>query len=208
MLSAARLVEAFGHVSARIGLGFAITSVSPMLRATADDVILVDAHAGPVDGSTNMAPLETPMHAAVYAARPDVGGICRGHPCYTVDWGVGNEDLPLMHGLGGLAGHPVRVHDDIELITTPAQGARVAQTLGHDSSVILRANGALSVGGNPIEAATRLFFLEERARVAARTSAMPKTDAFNWEGRLEHSVPELVRAMAWFAARFGDGPET
>ena len=204
MVSRAGLVEAFGHVSTRTESGFAITSVAPMLGATAESVVVVDLETGPVEGPVGLAPLETPLHAAVYAARPDVGGICRGHPPYVVDWGIGDDDLPLLHGLGGLAGHPVRVHDDIELVTTPDQGAKVAGTLGAAASVILRANGALAVGRDPVEAATRLYYLEERARVATRSTAAPPGDASTWARRLEHTDPELTRAVNWFEARFGD----
>ena len=207
MLARAGLVEAFGHVSARTDSGFAITSVAPLMHTTAEQVIVVDREAGPVSGPPTMAPLEAPMHDAVYHARPDVGGICRGHPHHTVDWGVGNADLPLRHGLGGLAGHPVRVHDDIELITTPEQAVRVAETLAGSSSLILRSNGALAVGRDPVEAATRLFFLEERARLAVHASTTPETDFGAWERRLQHSAPELARAMAWFTARFGERSE-
>jgi ribulose-5-phosphate 4-epimerase/fuculose-1-phosphate aldolase len=204
MLSRAGLVEAFGHVSARTASGFAITGVAPMLGATAESVVVVDLESGPVEGPVDLAPLETPLHAAVYAARPGVGGICRGHPPSVVDWGIGDDDLPLLHGLGALAGHPVRVHDDIELVTTPDRGAKVAGTLGDAASVILRANGALAVGRDPLEAATRLYYLEERARVATRSTAAPPGDASTWARRLEHTDPELTRAVNWFEARFGD----
>ncbi len=204
MVSRAGLVEAFGHVSARTASGFAITSVSPMLGATAESVVVVDLENGPVEGPVDLAPLETPLHAALYAARPDVGGICRGHPTFVVDWGIDDDDLPLLHGLGGLAGHPVRVHDDIELVTTPDRGAKVAGTLGDAASVILRANGALAVGRDPVEAATRLYYLEERARVATRSTAAPPGDASTWARRLEQTDPELTRAVTWFEARFGD----
>jgi ribulose-5-phosphate 4-epimerase/fuculose-1-phosphate aldolase len=204
MVSRAGLVEGFGHVSARTASGFAITSVAPMLAATAESVVIVDLDMGPVGGPVDQAPLETPLHAAVYAARSDVGGICRGHPPSVVDWGIGLDDLPLLHGLGALAGHPVRVHDDIELVTTPDRGAKVAGTLGDAASVILRANGALAVGRDPVEAATRLYFLEERARVATRSTAAPPGDASTWARRLEHTDPELTRAVNWFEARFGD----
>ena len=205
MVSRAGLLEAFGHVSARTDDGgFVITSVAPLLAANPEDVIVVDSSGTAVAGPTDAAPLETPMHAAIYASRTDVGAICRGHPSSVVAWGVGIDDLPLMHGLGAIAGARVPVHDDIELITTVDSGGAVAATLGGNDSVILRANGALSVGADPIEAATRLYFLEERARVVLAASGSPVTDPEIWDRRREHTAPELRRAMAWFAARFED----
>ena len=206
MLAAAGLVEAFGHVSARTPTGFLITSTGPMLDARAEDVIEVRGGrpaAGPVDA----LPMETPMHAAVYRARPDAAAVCRGHPPYTAVWGTGAEELPLLHGLGGLGGAAVPVHPDIELVKTPEQAAAVARTLGGGHSVILQANGCLSVGGDLLEAATRLWFLEERARVVvqARRAGLAPTDRDEsaWARRLGDSDAELVRAKAWFLRAYG-----
>ena len=53
-------------------------------------------------------------------------------------------------------------------------------------------------------AATRLWYLEERCRVAVEAGPVERPEGA-WEERLSDSAPELVRAKAWFAARFGDG---
>lgn len=179
----------------------AITSTRPLDGATPADVVLVE-DGQPVDGPVGQTPMEAAMHTAIYAARPDVRAICRGHPPAVVLWGTGVESLPLLHGLGALAGDVVRVHDDIELVKDSDRGTAVATTLGDDTSVLLRANGALSVGPRAIEAATSLYFLEERARVAigARSSEVAK----GWPARLEDTAAEMVRAAAWFESRFGD----
>lgn len=204
MAVSAGLVEAFGHVSARTETGFVITTVLPLARSVADEVIVVDDQDGAVDGLVEYLPLETPMHAAIYRARTDVGAVVRGHPSSVVDWGVGVDNLPHLHGLGGMAGDRVRVHDDIELVTDDARAGAVAERLADDMSLILRGNGAFAVGSTPVEAATRLYFMNERARVALRAQAAPVTDPAIWERRLVHSRPELVRAMTWFEDSFGE----
>lgn len=201
MMAGADLAQAFGHVSARWRGGFAITSTLPFAGAGPDDVIIVADPADPPSGGGDV-PLETPMHAAVYLERPDVGAICRGHPPAAVAWGVGTDDLPLLHGLGALAGERVAVHLDVDLVATLTQGAAVAATLRGDFAVILRANGALAVGSTPLEALTRLYFLEERARVALdRGIERGKT---GWGNRLRHTAAELTRAMAWVEATFDE----
>jgi hypothetical protein len=53
-----------------------------------------------------------------------------------------------------------------------------------------------------------LYFLEERAPVATRSTATPHGDAATWARRLEHTEPELTRAVDWFEARFGDPPKS
>ena len=67
--------------------------------------------------------------------------------------------------------------------------------------MLLRANGGLAVGADLVEAATRLWFLEERARVAL-AAAPGAGDDIDWAPRLAHTGIELRRAKAWFAARF------
>ena len=200
MKSGAGLAEAFGHVSARWGNGLAITSTRPFATTGPDDVIVVNDAASPPSGGDG-APLETPMHAALYLARPDIGAVCRGHPRAVVAWGVGTADLPLRHGLGALAGERVAVHVDVDLISTLEQGSAVADTLAGDHTVILRANGCLAVGTTPLEALTRLYYLEERARVAMETPGI-QTET-EWGGRFRHTEAEMPRAMAWVETTFG-----
>jgi len=210
MLASAGLVEAFGHVSARTPTGFLITSTSPLFEATADDVIGVESGV-PASGPTGAAPLEMPMHAAIYDARPDVAAICRGHPPYVVTWGVADEPLPLLHGLGGMAGRTVRTHPDIELVKTAESGESVARTLAEDSCVLLAANGCLAVGADLLEAATRLWYLEERARVVVQVRNAGLTPAtvreYTWARRLLDSSPELVRAREWMRRTFAPDRE-
>lgn len=200
MMLAAGLAGAFGHVSTRLDDGFAITSTLPFSAARPNDVVIVPDATNPPSGGGG-TPLETPMHAALYLARPDIDAICRGHPPTVVAWGVGTDDLPLMHGLGALAGHIVRVSPEVDLVSTVAQGAAVAEILGDDHAVILRANGCLAVGATSLEALTRLYFLEERARVAMESP--PGREPSEWGGRFRHTVVEMRRAMAWIQETFG-----
>ena len=119
MLATAGLVEAFGHVSARLDAQrFLITSTLPLLGATAGTVITVDAAGAVIDNPAGAAPLEIPLHAAIYRARSDVGAICRGHGSAIVAWGVGTADVPLLHGLGAIAGVRIPVHPDFDLIAS------------------------------------------------------------------------------------------
>lgn len=203
MLSSAGLVEAFGHVSARLpGGGFAITPTTPLLAVTAEQVVDVGADGAIADGAA--APLEVPLHTAIYRARPDVTAVCRGHGRAMVVWGTGTAPLPLLHGLGALAGPEVRVHPDPLLVTTTAAGEAVAGTLGADQAVLLWANGGLAVGSGLSEAATRLWFTEERAAVAlaAGDTSSPIDDGI-WEARRGDTPAEMRRAIAWFVTRFG-----
>ena len=166
MMAAARLVEGFGHASARLpGGGFLITSTAPLLSTTADTILTVNDSGETIHAPAGK-PLEIVIHAGIYRARPDVGAICRGHGAAMAAWGVRGDPVPLLHGIGGLAGEVVPVHDDLALITTLESGDRMAATLGNNKSMLLLANGGVAVGADLLEAATRLWYLEERCRVA------------------------------------------
>ncbi|GIU97841.1 MAG: hypothetical protein KatS3mg013_1644 [Actinomycetota bacterium] len=208
MLARAGLVHAFGHVSMRVDDGIAITSTRPLASASPDDVLLVGSDGEVRSGPADAVPIELALHRGIFAARSDLGAIARGHPPAAVVWGVGLEDLPLIHGLGALAGERVAVHPDLDLIATDEQALGVARSLGGGYGLILRGNGALACGATPLEAATRLFFLEDRARVALGRWSGPTgrpPEAEGWSRRLRHVDAELERATAWFEEVFGDG---
>ena len=202
MMAAARLVEGFGHASARLaGGGFVMTSTAPLLSMTPGQILTCDDEGNAIDAPAGK-PLEIVIHAGIYRARPDVGAVCRGHGAAMAAWGVRGEAVPLLHGMGGLAGETVPVHHDLDLITTLESGDAMAATLGTNKTMLLLANGGVATGADLTEAATRLWYLEERCRVAVEAGPVPQPTGA-WAGRLSHSAPELVRAKAWFAARFG-----
>lgn len=201
MMASAGLAGAFGHVSTRWCDGFAITSTRPFTHAGSEDVVLVHDLDDPPSGGGGV-PLETPMHAAIYVNRPDVGAICRGHPSAVVALGVGVADIPLLHGLGAIAGQRIAVHPDVDLIHTLAQGAEVAETLKDEHGVVLRTNGCFAVGATQLEALTRLYYMEERAAVALNKPV--DVSPVDWNERLRHTSTELTRAMEWVEVTFGD----
>lgn len=214
LLHRAGLVEAFGHVSVRPtktpGLvAGRITEMSPGLvagRITTTAPLLaastVALH-GPDDPAR---PLEAPLHRAIYAARPDVGAICRTHSPAAVAWGVRGVVPPLLHGLGAMAGE-VGFHGDPQLVTDDERAAAAAAALGPEGAcLLLRANGALAVGADLPEAAVRAWYLEERCRVALEAGAGGRPlEGQELAERIVHTPAEQRRAWAWLQARFGDG---
>lgn len=201
ILHRAGLVEAFGHVSARPAnrpgrIAGPITTTGPF---TAPSTIALD---GPDDPAR---PLEAPLHRAIYAARPDVGAICRTHSPAAVAWGVRGAVPPLLHGLGAIAGE-VGLHDDPRLVTSDETATAAANALGARACLLLRANGALAVGADLPEAAVRVWYLEERCRVALEAGAAGRAlEGEELTERTVHTPAEQRRAWAWLQARFGDG---
>ena len=205
MLVKAGLIEGFGHVSLRNKEGFLITTTRPMKNITSKDIISYKFSKFPKKTTTDL-PLESPMHAAIYNERSDIKAICRGHGKFVSTWAVSSEELPLLHGLGAIPGERVKNNKNINLITTKNSAKEVAKNLGSDISIILGSNGCLSTGENLLEAATRLYFLEERARIAifAKSSEIKirTISKDDWKERLKNTQAETIRAMNWFKKTF------
>lgn len=203
MIARAELVEAFGHVSERhTDGGFLLSSTVPLGSQHAGDMHHVTSDGEAPGGATDV-PLERYLHAAIYAARPDVNAICRTHSPAAVVWGARGAVPPLVHGLGALAG-VVAFFDEIDLVADLDAGRAAAAVLGHADCLIVRGNGAVTTGGSLAEAATRAWFLEERARVA--DAAGPGAQEIAVEHpRLAHTAVEYPRAWRWLEETFGAG---
>lgn len=163
------LVDAFGHVSARTDDGsWAITPPVPLARATAGSVRTLDLTTPDLAPGV---PREAWIHREIAAARPDVGAVCRAQPpTATALAGAGVPIRPL-HGQGAFLGPQVAVHDDPRLVRDRAAAARLAATLGAGSAVLMRGNGAVTVGADVSEAIARMWVLERSALMNATAAA-------------------------------------
>ncbi len=204
LLARAGLVEAFGHVSARVpGGGLAITSTAPLATA-ATATVLVCTAAGEPSVAAEDLPLETALHAAVYAARDDVGAIARIHSPAAVAAGAIGAVPPVVHGLGGLSG-TVACSEDPQLVTDGAAGERAAAALAAADCLLISGNGAVVTAPSLAEAAVRAWFLEERARVWLAADRPPGLSPAELDERSRHYPAETIRASAWLRSRFGEG---
>jgi HCOMODA/2-hydroxy-3-carboxy-muconic semialdehyde decarboxylase len=198
------LVEAFGHVSARNEEGFLITPTSPPLATVQPgDVLTVDSGGRVIGGDPARLPIEMPLHAAIYAARADVGAICRTHSPHAVAWAARSEVPPLRHGLGMLAGTIV-THSGSNLVATVAEGQAAADDLDEADCLLLRANGIVATGPDLMHAVVRAHYLEERAQVASAAPSARPLDEVEQHARGRHLAAETERAWSWLRFRYAD----
>jgi HCOMODA/2-hydroxy-3-carboxy-muconic semialdehyde decarboxylase len=194
------LVDAFGHVSARTGNAFALTPPQPLGSLVAE-AALVDV---PLDAAELPAgaPREAWIHLEIYRRRPDVGGICRAQPEAVNAAAGAGVAIRALHGQGAFAGATVPLHDDATLVRHRELGAAVAAALGEGDAVVLRGNGAVTVGSTPGIAAARMVVLAASARVnlAAAASgssrALSDTEVAAWR-----SVAPEVLGRLWMYLR-------
>ena len=165
------MVTAFGHVSARVpGTDtFLIPPrTSPML-ATAGGLLTVDVQGRVVDGAGEPNS-ELWIHARIYAARLDVGGVAHVHAPACVVLGQVGHTIRPMHNSGAVAGE-VPVYERVGLIRSRALGDAVAAVLGHRRAMLLRGHGANVADADVRRAIVVACFLEEAARLQVEALA-------------------------------------
>lgn len=110
--------------------------------------------------------LEAVMHTETYLARPDVGAVIHTHPVYSIALGATSGGLELLSHDGLLFPDGVPVFDETAgLVTTQAEGAAVARTLGSGRAVLLRNHGILVAGQDISWALLTAITLERAARI-------------------------------------------
>ena len=197
-LAAAGLVTAFGHVSVRTGSrsGFRITPPKPLgtLRPGEPLQEVPLAGAGLPDG----VPKEAWIHRAIYEARSDVGAICRAQPPVATAVASAGVPMRVLHGHAAFLGREVPVYGDARLIREREAGEALARGLGDAGGVVMRGNGAVTVGADVGAAAARMWVLERSAEMnrdaASAGSPEPLTDSefAYWE-----SVSEEILERIW-----------
>lgn len=201
-----RIVEGFGHVSARIAgtERILITPRRALGLITEAELVELDLAGGQVVGE-GRPPLETAMHLAVYRRRPDVMAIARGHPRHVAAYACAGEPLRVAHGFGANLGPVVPVFAQPFLVASAEMAEGVADALGQAEAVILQSNGMLAVGQTVPHACVQALFLEETAELQLLAQAAGLTprhytpeDAARRHG--DDRVHEPVRAWEYYVA--------
>ena len=179
-----------GNASARLPGGLmAVTAMgSRCEELSADDVVVVDADLAPVEGDRTPS-AESLLHAAIYEARPDVGGIVHTHAVYSSAAAVAGVGIPpvvdeMVVALGG----EVRVSE----YAAPASedlAERVCEALGTRDAALIRNHGAVAVGVDPRSALDAAILTERAAKIFVLSSMLGRP------GRLPDDVVAAEAAI-------------
>ena len=151
------LVTAYGHVSARAGDAMLITPAADLAGVAASQVIAVPLTAAPPLPAG--VPAEAWAHLALYRARPEVAAIARAQPVSGFAVAATTTALAPLHGQAAWLGESVPVHDSATLLRSPELAERAARTLGASEALLLRGNGAITLGATPGLAVARMWVL-------------------------------------------------
>jgi HCOMODA/2-hydroxy-3-carboxy-muconic semialdehyde decarboxylase len=155
------LVHAYGHVSARLDAArFVVTPAHPLGRVGLATRLISCGIDEPLPEG---ALPEVRMHKEIYRARPDVGAICRFQSPKVIALSAIRRTPRALHGLGAYFAPEPPLWDDPLLVRDTERAVRVARMLADGRAIVLRGNGAITVGASAREAAAHAFFLEDAA---------------------------------------------
>lgn len=107
------------------------------------------------------------MHAAVYAAKPEVGAVIHTHSPYATAFAVNHRNIPailieMVPFLGG----------DVPLAQfavpgTAAVGEEAVKVLGERSGCLLANHGVLTIGKDLAQAHIRAVYVEDAAKICS-----------------------------------------
>jgi ribulose-5-phosphate 4-epimerase/fuculose-1-phosphate aldolase len=166
ILSRQKLVEAFGHVSARIPATdlFLMTPRISLDLVTEGDLLTMNLKGKVIEGGQT-APFEAWLHTAIMRSKPRVNAITRIHARMANIFSVTDRKLEPVHNHGSFFAGGVPVFSTPDLISTAKLGDEVAQGLGDKPAILLRGNGQVTVGRTIPEAVMMAIYLEEAAEV-------------------------------------------
>jgi len=166
----AGLVNAFGHLSCRTSTGRLLITppVAPGRIASSMEWTELEV-AG--DTLPPGVPREAWIHLAIYRVRPDVSAICRAQPPIATALASAGVPIVPLHGQGSYVGSLVPVFDDAVLVRDETRAAQLADDLGKSPALMLRGNGAVTVGANIGEAVARMWVLEASAQMNSVAAA-------------------------------------
>ena len=198
VLSRLGLVTAYGHVSARAGASMLITPAADLGAVTEPAVVEVPLAASSLPPA---APAEAWAHLALYRARPDAGSIVRAQPASAFAAAATTTSLTPLHGQAAWLGESVPVYDSAHLLRSAELAERAARALPTGEALLLRGNGALTLGATPGVAVARMWLLAAACdafvatRATGRVTPLTVEEIASWRAVGDELLPRLWRHL-------------
>ncbi|HEV7888342.1 MAG TPA: class II aldolase/adducin family protein [Acidimicrobiales bacterium] len=178
------ILDAYGHLSIRHPLRpdrLLISRDRAPGLVEADDVLELDLEGEEPEPTGSGLYGERYIHAAVYAARPDINAVCHNHATEFLPFTV-VESVPLdivVH-MAAIMGGPIPLWDmavdfgpDTDLLVACMDhGRSLVRTLGDGYGVLMRGHGSVVVGSDVRWAVARSIELVKNAKVQMDARAL------------------------------------
>jgi HCOMODA/2-hydroxy-3-carboxy-muconic semialdehyde decarboxylase len=194
VLAGLGLVTAYGHVSARAGASMLITPAADLATVTGSALVPVPIDARSLPAG---APAEAWAHLALYRARADAGSIARAQPAGALAAAAAAAALVPLHGQTAWLGASIPVHDCAHLLRSADLADRAASSLPAGEALLLRGNGALTLGATPGLAAARMWLLSAACDVwlaasrAGHLTPLTADEIASWRAAGDELLPRL-----------------
>ena len=196
ILAREEVVDAYGHVSVRHPDNphrFLIArSLAPELVGP-DDILELDLDGHPARDDGRGLYLERFIHAAIFAARPEIMAVVHAHAEDTLPFGIAEATKlrPVIHS-GSFIGLEVPVWDiadrfgDTNLLVTNMEQARdLASCLGGNSVALMRGHGFASAARSLIEVVRLSVYLPRNARALMRAKQLGGAVKYLSQGEID-----------------------
>jgi len=210
------VVDAFGHVSMRDPTNpnqFLLSRNKAPATVTPADVLTFDLQGNLLGGGTHKVYLERFIHAAIYAARPDVHGVVHSHAKAVVPFTIVKSARlrPVCHMGGFLSGivpnFEIRDHAGMgsDLLIRDLQlGRDLAQKLDQSAVVLMRGHGSTVVGMSLKQAVFRAVYTQNNAQIQAAAMALGEVTYLTDEEALaadEANTGQISRAWEFWSSQ-------
>jgi ribulose-5-phosphate 4-epimerase/fuculose-1-phosphate aldolase len=168
-----------GHLSARLDERRILIKPRPVSwrGLKSEDLIVIDFNGKRVDGASSerSSVREWPIHARIYAARPDVQCVLHAHPsASTVMAALGISVEPLDQDCAAFTGRLPVLDNGAVSIATPELGDEVARALGGAGALLLKNHGSVVAGADIASVCVTAYRLEKVAETMLRAAALTK----------------------------------
>ena len=198
------LVGPYGHCSVRLNdAELLVCAAKPMgTIKPGEDGTIVPIHGRLPEGVLG----EVRVHQQIYQRRADVGAVCRVLPPNVMTMSALGRAPEVRHGFGAFFYPRPAYWASTALMRSEEVASGVADALGNQNGIILRANGAVVAGGDMKRAVTLAWFLEDMCRIelsvlatGEATSAPVLTEAEaskrnEWGGRVAERMWDYLTA--------------
>ena len=168
-----------GHLSARLDERRILIKPRPVswLGLKPEDLIVIDFNGQRVDGASSerSAVREWPIHARIYASRPDVQCVLHAHPsASTLMAALGIAVEPLDQDCAAFAGRLPVLDNGAVSIATSELGDEVARALGGAGALLLKNHGSVVAGADIASVCVMAYRLEKVAETMLRGASLAK----------------------------------
>jgi L-fuculose-phosphate aldolase len=207
MLERAEYMNHSGHCSVRRDSNSFYVNSGASVRGTltVEDIVAVDLDGRPLDSGGANPPLEFPIHAELYRARPTVNAVIHTHPQWSTYLTLAGIAPEVVYAQAAVLGD-MPVFDSPESINTPEMGQQMVATMGDGLVVLLKAHGAVTAGPDMLQCFAFAAYIEENARRQYMTMQIGTPYIFSIEERANyrsrlHSPAMFKKAWDYYLSK-------